>query len=348
MTSHPPTSGPITNAIPVHAVQVPIAAPRSSPLNVDVIVASAAGVSSAPATPCSARATISDVPVPGQRAQERRRAERDHADQEHAPLAEQVAERAADEDQRPERQQVRVHDPLLEGEPAAEVALDRGQRDVDDGRVDEHDRRPEDASRRASAVCASLRSDRRYLQNSDGEAAMAGYTIKRLEDVPDVLGDYPARCGCSAPTRLGTGVVHAPPHAAAHGRQGLLRPLPPDAGGDLLRRPRNAALQARRRGDRRGARARRSGSPREVVRSVWNDEPEEAHLVIVSARLAEPPAGPGLRRGLLARLAAAQPSVLASGAAPRGRCAGRARGTAPARADPRRSRRRTPRAPGRA
>ena len=31
-TSHPPRSGPITNAIPVQAVQVPIAAPRSSPL----------------------------------------------------------------------------------------------------------------------------------------------------------------------------------------------------------------------------------------------------------------------------------------------------------------------------
>ena len=59
MTSQPPATGPTTNAIPVQAVQVPIAAPRSSPLKTTVIVASAAGVSSAPATPCSARAKIS-------------------------------------------------------------------------------------------------------------------------------------------------------------------------------------------------------------------------------------------------------------------------------------------------
>ena len=34
-TSQPPTSGPIRNEIPVQAVQVPIAAPRSSPVKVD-------------------------------------------------------------------------------------------------------------------------------------------------------------------------------------------------------------------------------------------------------------------------------------------------------------------------
>ena len=51
VTSQPPASGPITNAIPVHDVQVPIAAPRSSPLKVEVITASPAGVSSAPVTP---------------------------------------------------------------------------------------------------------------------------------------------------------------------------------------------------------------------------------------------------------------------------------------------------------
>ena len=49
--SHPPSSGPITVETPVHAVQVPIAAPRSFPEKVDVITASDAGVSSAPATP---------------------------------------------------------------------------------------------------------------------------------------------------------------------------------------------------------------------------------------------------------------------------------------------------------
>ncbi len=49
--SHPPTSGPRTNAMPVQAVHWPIAAPRSSPWNVVAITASAAGVRIAPATP---------------------------------------------------------------------------------------------------------------------------------------------------------------------------------------------------------------------------------------------------------------------------------------------------------
>ena len=43
VTSQPPARGPITNAIPVHAVQEPIAAPRASPLNVVAITASPPG-----------------------------------------------------------------------------------------------------------------------------------------------------------------------------------------------------------------------------------------------------------------------------------------------------------------
>ena len=86
-----------------------------------MIVASAAGVSSAPATPCSARATISVVPS-GASAQRS-----DVTPNATTPirktrlLAEEVAERAADEDQRAEREQVGVDDPLLEREAAAEV-----------------------------------------------------------------------------------------------------------------------------------------------------------------------------------------------------------------------------------
>ncbi len=58
-TSWPPTTGPSTVPIPPHAVQVPTALPRSSCGKVETITASAAGVSSAPATPCSARAATS-------------------------------------------------------------------------------------------------------------------------------------------------------------------------------------------------------------------------------------------------------------------------------------------------
>ena len=61
--SQPPSSGPTTVEMPLHAVHVPIAAPRSSPEKVEVMTASDAGVSSAPATPWMARKTISVVDV---------------------------------------------------------------------------------------------------------------------------------------------------------------------------------------------------------------------------------------------------------------------------------------------
>ena len=104
----------MTKAMPVQAVQEPIAAPRASPLNVVAITASPAGVRIAPSAPCSPRATISVVPVGRGGAEDRGDAEADDPDQEHAPRPEEVAEGAADEEERAERQQVRVHDPLLE------------------------------------------------------------------------------------------------------------------------------------------------------------------------------------------------------------------------------------------
>ncbi len=64
----PPSSGPIRIPIPPQAVQVPIAAPRSCLGKTATMIASAAGVSSALATPCSARATIS-TPIVGAAAQ---------------------------------------------------------------------------------------------------------------------------------------------------------------------------------------------------------------------------------------------------------------------------------------
>ena len=66
--SQPPSSGPNTVDVPLHAVQVPIAVPRSTPENVVVIIASEAGVRSAPATPWRPRKTISAV-GPGAAAQ---------------------------------------------------------------------------------------------------------------------------------------------------------------------------------------------------------------------------------------------------------------------------------------
>ncbi len=59
--SQPPSSGPTTKEMPLHAVHWPIAAPRSGPENVDVITASDAGVRSAPAMPWTPRKTMSVV-----------------------------------------------------------------------------------------------------------------------------------------------------------------------------------------------------------------------------------------------------------------------------------------------
>ena len=54
--SDPPTNGPITAAIPDHAVHDPIAPPRSAGGKAATITASALGVKSAPNTPCKPRA----------------------------------------------------------------------------------------------------------------------------------------------------------------------------------------------------------------------------------------------------------------------------------------------------
>ncbi len=58
-TSWPPISGPSTVPMPPHAVHAPTALPRSSGGKVATIVASAAGVSTAPNTPWRARANTS-------------------------------------------------------------------------------------------------------------------------------------------------------------------------------------------------------------------------------------------------------------------------------------------------
>ena len=63
-TRAPPSGGPTAIAALVQAVQVPIAAARSWSWNVEVMIASEEGTSSAPNTPCSPRAAIRK-PAPG-------------------------------------------------------------------------------------------------------------------------------------------------------------------------------------------------------------------------------------------------------------------------------------------
>ena len=116
------------------------------------ITASELGTSSAPATPCSARAATSK-PMLGASAHSSEATPKPPTpEREHAPLAVEVAERAADQDQRAERQQVAVDDPLLRRQAAAERALDRRQRDVHDRAVEQHDARADDARDQRQAL----------------------------------------------------------------------------------------------------------------------------------------------------------------------------------------------------
>ena len=118
------------------------------------MIASAAGVSSAPETPCSARAAIS-TPIVGDAAHSAEPTPNPATPGgEHAALAEPVGQRAGQQDQRAQRQQVGVGDPLLGGEAAAEVPADRRQRDVDRRRVDGGDRRGQDRGDQRQALGA--------------------------------------------------------------------------------------------------------------------------------------------------------------------------------------------------
>ena len=117
---------------------------------------------------------------------------------------------------------------------------------------------------------------------------MADYTIIKREDADDVLGDYPGEM------RMLTGPLGAeqvaltwrrmPQHTGGKGGYGhrhksqeelyfvLEGELQFKLGDDVIEAGRGTAIRC---------------AP-EVVRSVWNDEPEDAELVIVSKRIADP------------------------------------------------------------
>ena len=117
---------------------------------------------------------------------------------------------------------------------------------------------------------------------------MGNWTVKPLDDMPDVLGDYPGEM------RMTTGEVGAeqvaltyrrmPSQTGGKGSYGHFHreqeevyfvvsgKLQFKLGDDVIEAGRGTAIRC---------------AP-EVVRSVWNDEPEDAELVIVSKRIADP------------------------------------------------------------
>ena len=115
-----------------------------------------------------------------------------------------------------------------------------------------------------------------------------GYTVKTLADVPDVLGDYPGEMHMLT-YELDTDQValtyrRMPQHTGGKGSYGhfhreqeevyfvISGKLQFKIGDDVIEAVKGTAIRC---------------AP-EVVRSVWNDEPEDAELVIVSKRIADP------------------------------------------------------------
>lgn len=117
---------------------------------------------------------------------------------------------------------------------------------------------------------------------------MADYVIKRLEDAPDVLGDYPGEM------RMMTYELDAEKVAFTWRRM----PSKTGGKGSYGHRHKEAEeiyfvaqgkLQFKLEDDIHDLEA---GSvvrvPPHVRRSVWNDEPEDAVLIIVSQRVSDP------------------------------------------------------------
>ena len=117
---------------------------------------------------------------------------------------------------------------------------------------------------------------------------MGDYRIVRLEDVPDVLGDYPGEM------RFLTGHLGSEQVAFTHRR------MPQHTGGKGAYGHRHKTqeevyflisgkLQAKL--DDEVVEIESPTAicvPPHVARSFWNDEPEDAHLVIVSTKIDDP------------------------------------------------------------
>ena len=117
---------------------------------------------------------------------------------------------------------------------------------------------------------------------------MSNYTIRQIDDVPDVLGDYPGEM------RFFTGEIGAEQVAFTHRR------MPANTGGKGSYGHRHktqeeiyfvvsGTLQFKLEDEivDCGPGTAVRVAP-EVVRSVWNEGPEDAHLVIVSPRIGNP------------------------------------------------------------
>ena len=118
---------------------------------------------------------------------------------------------------------------------------------------------------------------------------MAGYTIRSLEEIPDVLGDYPGEMRMSAASDLGTEQVgftwrRMPPLTGGKGSYGHRHRTQEEvyfvASGTLQFKLEDEIIDVSE-----GTVVRVSP---EVARSVWNAGPGDAILIVVSKRSEDP------------------------------------------------------------
>jgi mannose-6-phosphate isomerase-like protein (cupin superfamily) len=118
---------------------------------------------------------------------------------------------------------------------------------------------------------------------------MAGYTIRRLEEIPDVLGDYPGEMRMSAVSDLGTEQVgftwrRMPPLTGGKGSYGHRHKTQEEvyfvASGTLQFKLEDELIDVPE-----GTVVRVAP---EVTRSVWNKGPEDAVVIVVSTKSEDP------------------------------------------------------------
>ena len=153
--SQPPATGPMAMPRPETPAQMPIAfAALTARGTTAVMIDSVEGMMNAPPMPIRARVAISISGEVASAESRRAEAEDGKADGEAALAAEAVAERAGGEQQAGEDEHVGVDDPLQLGAGRAEVALERRQRDVEDGVVEPDHEQRRGRGRRASTSAA--------------------------------------------------------------------------------------------------------------------------------------------------------------------------------------------------
>ena len=116
-------------------------------------------MSSAPPIPCRSLAPTSSSALGATAQSSEAAVNRPTPEHEDAAAPVAVAERSAEQDQRGERQQVAVEDPLQRAGRRAEVAADVGQRHVDDGAVEEGHARAQHGDGEHPAARAALVGD---------------------------------------------------------------------------------------------------------------------------------------------------------------------------------------------